>query len=148
MSSETFKPFVGIWSAPVKNEVEKGSIRKFADAIGDPNLLYRDEEYAKSTRFGSIIAPPTFSRTFAYGTIPGLEVKQEGLIHGEQYFEYYQPIKAGDVLYCSTRLADVYEREGKLGKMIFLIYELRGVNEAGETVFMERSNVIYRGQGD
>jgi acyl dehydratase len=145
MSLKRFQPFVGMESAPVKNEVEKGAIRKFADAIGDPNPLYRDEEYAKTTRYGRIIAPPTFSRTFDYGEIPGLEFKREGLIHGEQQFEYFRPIFAGDVLYCSTKLADVYEKEGKLGRMTFLVYEQKGVNEAGETVFIARSNVIYRG---
>ncbi|MGA9174159.1 MAG: MaoC family dehydratase N-terminal domain-containing protein [Thermoactinomyces sp.] len=145
MSLHLFQPFVGVESSPVKNEVEKGAIRKFADAIGDPNPLYRDEEYAKTTRYGRIIAPPTFSRTFDYGEIPGLEFNREGLIHGEQQFEYFRPIFAGDVLYCSTKLADVYEKEGKLGRMIFLVYEQKGVNEAGETVFIARSNVIYRG---
>ncbi|WP_346774003.1 MaoC family dehydratase N-terminal domain-containing protein [Brevibacillus sp. SYP-B805] len=145
MSVELFAPFIGIESQPVKNEVEKGAIRKFAEAIGDPNPIYRDEAYAKTTRFGRIIAPPTFSRTFDYGEIPGLRFKREGLIHGEQHFEYRQPIGAGDVLYCSTKLADAYEKEGKLGKMTFLVYEQKGMNESGETVFLARSIVIYRG---
>lgn len=145
MSLKLFQPFVGVESAPVKNEVEKGAIRKFADAIGDPNPLYRDEEYAKTTRYGRIIAPPTFSRTFDYGEIPGLKFKREGLIHGEQQFEYFQPIFAGDVIYCSTKLADVHEKKGRLGRMTFLVYEQKGVNEAGEIVFIGRSNVIYRG---
>jgi acyl dehydratase len=145
LNREKFKPFIGIWSTPVKNEAEKGAIRKFADAIGDPNPLFRDEEYAKSTRFGAVIAPPTFSKTFDFGEIPGLELDEEGLIHGEQYFEYNLPIRAGDTLYCSMRLADVYEKEGKLGNMTFLLYEMRGMNESGQIVFFERSNVIYRG---
>jgi acyl dehydratase len=145
MSLDLFKPFIGIESNPVKNEVEKGAIRKFAEAIGDPNPLYRDEEYAKTTRFGRIIAPPTFCRTFDYGEIPGLNFKREGLIHGEQHFEYLKPIGAGDVLFCSTKLADAYEKEGKLGRMTFLVFEQKGVNEQGETVFIARSNVIYRG---
>lgn len=145
MSLQMFLPFVGAESSPVKNEVEKGAIRKFAEAIGDPNPIYRDEEYAKTTRFGRIIAPPTFSRTFDYGEISGLKFKQEGLIHGEQQFEYFRPVFAGDVLYCSTKLADAYEKEGKLGRMIFLVYEQKAVNESGETVLIARSNVIYRG---
>lgn len=53
-----------------------------------------DEEYARSTRYGRIIAPPTFSRTFDYGVIPDLQFKREGLIHGEQHFEYYRPLYA------------------------------------------------------
>lgn len=144
MNREQLKSFMGIWSTPVKNAAEKEAIRKFADAIGDPNPLFRDEEYAISTRFGAIIAPPTFSKTFDFGEIPGLDLDREGLIHGEQYFEYRLPIRAGDTVYCSMRLADVYEKEGKLGNMTFLVYETRGTNESGQMVFFERSNVIFR----
>jgi hypothetical protein len=35
----------------------KDAIRHFCDGIGDPNPLFRDEEYAKKTRYGSIVAP-------------------------------------------------------------------------------------------
>ncbi|MCF8565303.1 MaoC family dehydratase N-terminal domain-containing protein [Alicyclobacillus tolerans] len=139
-----FQAFVGKASQPVKNEVEKGAIRKFADAIGDDNPLYRDEEFAKSSRYGRIAAPPTFSRTFDYGEIPGLHFKREGLIHGEQSFEYYKPILAGDVVYCSTQLAQVYEKSGKLGKMIFLIYEQTVSDESGALMEKSQSTVIYR----
>lgn len=137
--------WVGKESRPVKNEVEKGAIRKFAEAIGDPSPLYRDEEYAASSRYGGIIAPPTFSRTFDYGEIEGLQIPKEGLIHGEQFFEYAKPIRAGAVLYCSTKLASCYEKEGKSGKMTFVVYEQKGVDEAGELVFKTRSNIIIRG---
>ena len=41
-------------------EVEKGAIKKYADAVDDHNPLYWDDEYAKNSRYGSIIAPPGF----------------------------------------------------------------------------------------
>ena len=41
-------------------EVDRGGIKRFADAIGDFNPLYWDEEYAKSSRYGSIISPPGY----------------------------------------------------------------------------------------
>ena len=43
------------------NEVAtRMAILKFAEGIGDPNPLWSDEEHAKKTRYGSIIAPPSF----------------------------------------------------------------------------------------
>lgn len=36
-------------------------IRHYADALGDRNPLWRSEDYAKKTRWGGIIAPPTFA---------------------------------------------------------------------------------------
>ena len=41
-------------------QVEKGAIERFADAADDQNPLYYDEEYARNSRYGSIIAPPGF----------------------------------------------------------------------------------------
>jgi acyl dehydratase len=145
VDAESLRRFVGKSSDPVKNEVEKGAIRRFAEAIGSQNPLYLDEEYARQSRYGRLLAPPTFSRTFDYGTIPGFEFPREGLIHGEQSFEYYRPICAGDVLYCSTTLEEVVEKEGKSGKMTFLVFTNTVRNERGELVQRSRSTVIRRG---
>lgn len=38
--------------------VTEDLIRHFAYAVGDPNPLWRDPAYARSTRWGGIIAPP------------------------------------------------------------------------------------------
>ena len=138
------KSIVGVWSRPVANVVEQGAVRKFADAIGDPNRLYRDEEYARGTRFGRLIAPPTFCRTFDFGIIEGLDIAQEGLIHGEQSFHFERPIYVGEELWCSECLTDTYTRSGGSGKMTFLILEQKGETKDGELVFTSRANVIRK----
>ena len=140
-----FETFVGRSSKPVRNEVEKGAIRKFAQAIGDLNPLYLDEGFAQKHHYRSILAPPTFSRTFDYGAIEGLHLPHDGLIHGEQQFEYARRIVAGDILYCSTKLLDVRERQGKLGHMTFLTFEHLAVDEVNQWVVKETSSIIYRG---
>ena len=45
--------------------VEEGSITLFARAIGDPNPIYSDREFAAGTRFGTVIAPPTYVQASA-----------------------------------------------------------------------------------
>ncbi len=75
--------FVGQRSETVKNLVEAGAVRKFAEAIADPNPLYVDETAAKRNRYGRLLAPPTFPRTFDYGHIEGLKLPAAGMIHGE-----------------------------------------------------------------
>ncbi|KPV44232.1 MaoC family dehydratase N-terminal domain-containing protein [Alicyclobacillus ferrooxydans] len=145
MTSDEFRAFLNKASKPVKNEVEKGAIRKFAQAIGDANPLYLNEEAAAASRYGKIIAPPTFSRTFDYGAIEGMKFEAKGLIHGDERFRYFRPIFAGDVLYCSRKLVDVFERSGKLGNMTFLVYEQTAADEAGNPVVQSKSTIIYRG---
>ena len=45
--------------------VEPSHIMMFARAIGDPNEIYRDAEYAAGTEVGHMIAPPTFAQASA-----------------------------------------------------------------------------------
>ena len=48
-----------------KFPVEASPILMFARSIGDDNPIYYDEDYAKGTEPGSIIAPPTFAQASA-----------------------------------------------------------------------------------
>ena len=45
--------------------VEASHIMMFARSVGDANPIYHDEEYAKGTDLGGIIAPPTFAQSSA-----------------------------------------------------------------------------------
>ena len=91
-----YEGFVGRSSEPVRNVVERDAVRLFAEAIADPSPLYRDEERAKRSRYGRILAPPTFPRTFEYGRVGGLELPPAGLIHGEFRISYIRPLLVGD----------------------------------------------------
>ena len=46
---------------PATFEVEKSHITAFARAIGDDNPLWNDEVAARRSRYGGLIAPPTFT---------------------------------------------------------------------------------------
>ena len=68
---------VGVESEPATHLVEAGAILKFAVAIGDPNPVFNDEKAARKSRYGSLIAPPTFLRSMGPGPMtstwaPGL----------------------------------------------------------------------------
>lgn len=72
----------------------KDNIRKFVDGIGDTNPLFRNEEYAKATRYGSIIAPPSF----VFSVLAGVQFGWRGLAgyHSASDMEVYGPIRAGE----------------------------------------------------
>lgn len=48
-----------------KFPVEYTHIMMFARSVADENPIYHDEEYAKGTEVGGIIAPPTFAQASA-----------------------------------------------------------------------------------
>ncbi len=78
-------------------EVSRVKIREFADAIGDRNPIYRDQEAAKAAGYPDVIAPPTFpivvSLGNAYLADPELGLNYAMVVHGEQRFE--SPARSG-----------------------------------------------------
>lgn len=136
----------GLTGAEYIFEVEKRHIRQFAEAIGDLNPLYVDEEYAAKTSYGGIIAPPTFPIAIGQDSGESLDLglEQRRMLHGEQEFIYSRPIRPGDRLHCQMKVTDVYEREGRKGTMQFLVLDTEMKDESGEMVVISRTNIIYR----
>ena len=149
-----------------KFPVEASHILMFARSVGDYNEIYADEEYAKTTEPGSVIAPPTFVQAsaqfdpdyflrpkpgtpwFGSGKEP-TGVKKEsggggggggGGLHAEQHYEYHRHPKPGDVLTATVKPGKKWEKQGKRsGKLLFseTITEYRDQN--GELVVTARS---------
>ncbi len=134
--------FVGLRSEPVRNLVERGAVRRFAEAIADPSPLYVDEEAAARSRYGRILAPPTFPRTFDYGRIEGLELPPAGLIHGEFRIAYERPLLVDEELLCRMELKDSYDKQGRRGLLGFLVFERTGEGPEGERVFTANDIVV------
>src|SRR5258708_19047954 len=134
------KNAIGRSSPPTLNEVEKGAIRRLAEALGDYNPIYYDEEYARASGFPTIVAPPTFPASFhsAADLRELLGVGIKSLLHAEQAFDYERPILAGDRIYVSTRVADVHERTGPAGRMDVAGIEEEGRDEGGNLGFKAR----------
>ncbi|MCA1062807.1 MaoC family dehydratase N-terminal domain-containing protein [Rossellomorea sp. AcN35-11] len=137
-----FQSHIGKRSTSVANDVERGAVRKFAEAIKDPHPLYVDEKAGKRSRYKDNIAPPTFPRVFDYGTIEGFHLPNIGLIHGEQTFHYKRPLKVGERIHCHTEIKDYYERKGSDGTLGFLVIEDIGEDQAGIRIFTAESIVI------
>lgn len=156
MSSEELAKFIGKGGDVKIYEVEKGAIKRFADAVGDPNPLYHDEEYATNSRYGSIIALPGFFG-WPKGDAPGAGWRAElrpalikagytnpSPIDGGIEYEFFRPVRAGDILAASTTIKDITEREGKTGKMSFTIHETTYINQNGDLVAKARGTSIQR----
>jgi len=127
------RDLIGRESEEVLFEVERGAIRKFAEAVQDqtPECL-RGE-----------VAPPTFPTMFRM-TIPGLTFDLARVLHGAQEYRYERPLRAGDRVRCRLRVADIYQRQGRLGEMTFLILALEGRDESGSAVFTGSTTAILR----
>lgn len=140
--------FIGrSYAAPRRYEVGLEKIREFADAVGDPNPVYRDPEAAKAAGYPAVIAPPTFAM------VPGLEAIQRivadpelGLdwsrvVHGDSSFEYTRPVMAGDSLELVATIDNVMNRAGSG----FLTVRA-DISAQGENVVTLTAMIVVRGE--
>ena len=143
--------------------VEAGHIMMFARAVGDPNQLYYDEDYAKGTEAGGIIAPPTFVQSSAqfdpdYALRPKVGEKWFGSgknptgvdeppgagggggLHAEQHYEYHRQLRPGDILSATALSGKTWEKEGRRsGKLVFSETVTEYRDQKGELVITARS---------
>ncbi|RPJ62880.1 MAG: hypothetical protein EHM12_03610 [Dehalococcoidia bacterium] len=160
MTAESLTALIGTKGKPIVFTMERTALRKIADAVGDRNPLYWDDEYAARSKYGSVIAPPDF-----YGwpakwgpDLPFMNSSDLGgvlfaaaaklgyfrAINGGMESEFFLPIRPGDTLVVSSEIIGVEEKEGKKGgKMLFSTIETTVVNQNGDIVLKQRSNTIH-----
>ncbi|SEN04786.1 N-terminal half of MaoC dehydratase [Mesobacillus persicus] len=139
------KSIVGLKGEVFVVDVEKRHVRQFAEAIGDSNPLYVDEDYSASSPYGGLITPLTYPIALASeGKSLPLQLDERRMLHGEQEFIYHRPVRPGDQLYCQMKVADLYEREGRSGMMQFLVLDTEMKDKEGEMVVISRMNIVYR----
>ena len=141
--TQEMRDAIRVESDPVVNDIEKGAIIKFAQAIGDENPIYNDESTARGTNKGGIIAPPTFLRSMRVGP-PKVNVESpySARVDGGSEWEYFEPVRPGDSITVTQYLTSVNERKGRLGNMLIMVTEQKYVNQFGKTVALQRGTSI------
>lgn len=133
---------IGDRSQPYEQEIERGAIRNFANAIGDLAAEYHDVTAAREAGYADLVAPPTFAVTLPSHPVPGLDLAKPGIIHGEQHFELKVPIVAGDRITTVGWLTEAKTRRSAQGRMTFFTVAREGINQRGELVFRSRSVIV------
>jgi len=158
MISEEVKQFIGKADPPIIRHVEKGAIRRYAEAVGNDNPLYQDDEYARRSLYGSIIAPPGFfgwptktpcSCTGLADIVGELQaaLARGGfprILDGGISYDFFLPVRAGDILIASPKVTGLSEKEGKGGTMIICNFETTYTNQNGDLVAKANQTFIAR----
>ncbi len=137
---EKLRDEIGVEWEPGIYEIEKGMIRRFAQAIDDQNPLWQDD---------GTIAPPTFILTIGFAQIQQKMITLmpgAGRLHGGTELEHYRPVRPGDTITVSGKIAQVRERESsKLGKMVFVTFDMSYKNQRQELVAKCRQlTILYQ----
>jgi hypothetical protein len=114
--------------------VEAGHLKRFAEAIGDPNPRWTKE------------APPTFLVALVPVSMHMEEAEAygKGWLNGGNRFEYFEPVKVGDRITATGRIVDVFEKTGGSGSLLFIVVQTDYVNQDGRTVARLRGTTIRR----
>jgi hypothetical protein len=167
MQSIIGKPFGEAVSYPIA----RSDIRKWAIAVyypDPPPMLYIDEEYAKSTSYGGIVAPEDFNPFAWISAQPGLSsrrvssatdginsdylenmfgVEGPGLgtpLNAGAVTEYGVRMRPEDVVSTSSQVVSYTERAGRMGRMLITITRATWTNQAGEMVKLnDQTSIRY-----
>ena len=120
--------------------VDAEHVASFAAALGDANPEYKH------------VAPPTYPIAFMAQAMSGgmntfleLGLNFMTLVHGEQEFEFVRPVKVGETLELTGRIADIYEKTNSAGATLdFVVMETEGKDGAGKPVFYSRNVLISK----
>lgn len=145
------RSFIGRTFPPFTFEVDKSKIRELAQALGDDNPIFVDEEAARAAGLPGIVAPPTFPTLFKMWGEGGSadHIRAMGgnllrLLHGEEAYEYHGFISPGDVITGQTRVVDIDRKEGRSGHLDIVILETEFHNQRGELVVVSRATIVIR----
>lgn len=134
---------IGHVYTPYRYEVSREKVREYANATGAGGEAATADE-------GATLAPPTFAACFTVTRSVEMFLDPElgahfNLVHGAQEYEFHRPVRVGDTLVCTPRIADIKGKQS----MEFLTLEITCVDaETEEPVVTSRGTIIFFGQGD
>jgi acyl dehydratase len=142
--------YMGVPMRPgeLKDPVVTNDIRRWVQAMHYPNPLHYDETWAAESRFGTIVAPQSF--TVACDTSHGASPANVGMIPnshlifgGDDWWFFGPRIAPGDKLVCHRMPYDYTVTETKFsGPTCFQRGDTLYINQRGERVALQRSTSI------
>ena len=121
--------------------IEKQKMLDFA-RIYDNIPLHTDEEYAKNTIFGQLIAPGVMSFMSVWAKFLELDMLGEELLAGKSTkIEWHKPVYAEDVLTGKAVVTALTPRNPKNGLVEITIY---AYNQHGDLVLTDVTEAIVK----
>jgi acyl dehydratase len=130
---------------PYNECATQDGIRHYAEGIGDDNPLFLAPDYATSTRWGGIIAPPYFLETMGVSKVKEIpaEIREKGRgalsgVHSwysGDAMDFRLPVHVGDRLWVKRYVAAVRVKDSEFsGRTVHSIRRQEYVNQRGELV--------------
>lgn len=154
--SESVRALIGVkktWQV----QVTLRDIKRFAQAIGETNPLHFDEEHARTTRYGRVVAPPLFCQTLTYEDVSlellgadgapaelNLDIPAQRAVGGSSEYKISRLVAAGEVITVTSQLKDIYIKQGRSGPLYMVVVHTEFVDHVGDHVASETATYIKR----
>ena len=140
---------IGVTAEPWCYEATRDNIRHYAHGIGDDNPLWCVPEYAAKTRYGDVIALPSFlfatSRIVSgyVGGLPGVHAMWSGAD-----WTWHKVVRRNDVISTEAWLKDIVEHQTRFaGRAIQQTYHVNFFNQQGD-LLAEADSWCFRTERD
>lgn len=121
--------------------IDKNDMVAFAERY-DNIPLHTDEEYAKTTIFGQLIAPGVMSFMSVWAKYLEIDLAGKELLAGKSTkIEWHKPVFANDVLTSTCTVSKLEKRNPKNG-LVELTFEV--FNQKGELVLTDTTEMIVK----
>jgi len=130
------KKFIGKKYGPMTYEIGWEKAKEYARAIKNEDPYYLDKEFAKHTKYGGVIIPPTFAVVYSgqlcvpFFMDSELQLDFAMLVHGEQAFEFYEVVRPGDIITSWGAISNIENKE----KLDLVSLEVLSRNQNGRDV--------------
>jgi acyl dehydratase len=120
---------------PYMQDATEDTMRNWCNGIGDLNPLYRDLEYGRLSRYGSVVAHPNFPMAFGWigrtrWGLPGVH----GFYAGNDW-ELFRHVRPGDRITAIERVVGIDVKESKFsGTLVMQYVEATFANQFGDVV--------------
>jgi len=142
------KKHIGYHFPQVTLPVEEGRLKYLAKTLGEKRDIYLDSSAAKKAGLPGILAPPTFPFMLEIDALDLIDLvtflgeSLEKLLHGEEEFNYFAPIYAGDKITVRKVISDIIDK--KEGALQFVIFENTFINQNELIVAKTRTNYVFK----
>ena len=126
--AEMKEKWVGLEFDVAEFRVSERSILGYAEACGEVDARFCDPSHP------DFQAPPTYPARFVSRRIMPEEFPSLGtrVFDAGKCVTAHRPIRAGESLTAHSKIADIYEKTGRSGLMIFIVHRMEFFNPKGE----------------
>lgn len=106
---KTFAELAVGMQVSIQNTVTEQDVQDFARVSGDYNPLHMDEDYAKTTQFGTRIAHGALTASYISAVL-GNDLPGPGAVFMELNLKFVRPVKIGDTVISTAEVIAMEER--------------------------------------